>query len=63
MPPPISCTTLPPAYAPADLKPASAVRLPTTVLYENVSPGLRIYPFIFLAESSTFVARFELLEA
>ena len=43
--------TSPPAYTAADLKPASAVLLPTVVLYENVSPGIITIPSI-LEEAS-----------
>ena len=49
IPPPTDCITFPPAYAPASLYPAAIVLSPTTLLYENVSPGNNTVPFIFFA--------------
>ena len=61
IPPPIPSITFPPEYTAASLYPCSMVLSPTILLYENVSPGNIIVPFIFSDANSKFVLLFLLL--
>ena len=55
IPPPSPWTTSPFWYTAASLYPAAIVLSPTTLLYENVSPGNNTCPFILWAASLKFV--------